>query len=416
MKIRGGNAMAASRQADKHTHRQSHSRRLRRGLIVLSVAWLWLLAAGFILIALSADPGSAAAWTGKVALVMAYQLLFILHNRDRILDGPNLAHLWGTANLLTLVRGTLAAVLAGFLFSDKPTGPASWLPALLYTVLAGLDYLDGYWARRTGTRTAMGEILDQEYDALGILLAVSLAVQFGHLPAVFLCVGLARYAFAGAAAWRRRRGLPVRPLPPSYLRRRLAGFQMAVLAVFLWPVAGPPGTVLAGLIVGVPFLLGFARDWLIVSGNLDPEDRGYLKARALFYRITRTWLPPILRILLLAVAAAVLREALQNAAQPGALPLPWVPAFLPRRELLAVAYTASRVLLLLLLSAGRFNPAAALLLALEGMRIFLYRLDLVGAAAAGAALLLYLLASRPLHPGITRTPTLGAPAAREPRS
>jgi CDP-diacylglycerol--glycerol-3-phosphate 3-phosphatidyltransferase len=281
---------AGSKPVEKHRTAAQCEKRLRRGLIVVSVTWLGLLAAGLILIARSADIGRAAAWTGKAAAVLACQLLFIIRNRRRILRGPNLAHLWGTANLLTLLRGTLAAVLAGFLFGDKPSGLAGWLPALLYTLLAGLDYLDGYWARRTGTETAMGEILDQEYDALGILLAVSLAVQFGHLPAAFLSVGLARYLFAWAAAWRRRRGLPIRPLPPSNLRRRLAGFQMAVLAVVLWPVAGPPGTVLAGLIVGVPFLLGFARDWLIASAKLDPEHRSYLKARARFYRITRSWL------------------------------------------------------------------------------------------------------------------------------
>ncbi|UCF97353.1 MAG: CDP-alcohol phosphatidyltransferase family protein [Spirochaetaceae bacterium] len=370
-----------------HAEVQSLDRRFSRGWTVLSLIDLLLLTAGFLLVRHLRDPRYGGIWILKVGTVMVYQQLFLLRNRKRILSGANLDKIWGVANILSLSRGVLIALLAGFLFTQRPSGIVGWLPALLYTTLATLDFFDGYWARRTNTQTTMGELLDQEYDALGILIAVILVIQWDQLPVAFLYVGLAKYVFAWGISWRKSRGQAVYPLPSSYMRRRLAGFQMGILAVFLWPIARPPGTLLAELIIGVPLLLGFIRDWLLVSGALDPEDEGYRKIKGIFYRVGRIWLPVILRG---AFAAAMVIIA-ATAFRPDSFPAAWITAYLPQSGLLTVIYAVARLLLLLVLVAGRFTSTSALLLLLlEGLRIFLSRLDPLGAAIVTATLLLYL--------------------------
>jgi CDP-diacylglycerol--glycerol-3-phosphate 3-phosphatidyltransferase len=371
---------------------QNFELRFRRGWYVLCVVELILLAVGLALVRHYQDLRSGAFWAIKVAAFMIYQQLFLLCNRKRILSGDNLRHLWGPANLLSLSRGLLISMLAGFLFTEKPPGLVGWLPALLYTVAATLDFLDGYWARRSNTQTRLGELLDQEYDAQGILVAVVLVIQWGHLPVPFLYIGLARYAFAAGIAWRRRRRQPVYPLPPSYLRRRLAGFHMGILAVFLWPIARAPGTVLAELIIGVPLLVGFIRDWLLISGALDPQDPDYKRMIRTFYRMTRTRLSLLARACLLFAAVPIIL----NSFGPGAPPAPWITATSAWTEPLGTAFTALQLILLLLLLGGRFTSAGSLLLLLqEGLRIFSSRLDPWGAAIISATLLLYLFGPGP---------------------
>jgi CDP-diacylglycerol--glycerol-3-phosphate 3-phosphatidyltransferase len=365
-----------------------------RGFTVLGLVDLVALVIGFFLITRYRDLRSASFWALKVGAVMAYQQLLLLRNQKRILSGDNLDYLWGPANKLSLTRGIMIALLAGFLFAAKPSGIVGWLPAVLYTLLAVLDFLDGYWARKSNTPTRMGELLDQEYDALGILVAVILVIQWGHLPLAFLYIGVAKYVFAGGIAWRSFRGKALYPLPPSYMRRRLAGFQMGILAVLLWPIARPPGTVLAELIVGVPLLLGFIRDWMLVSGALDPADPGYQKIVRTFYKVGRNWLPLIVRA---ALTIAVVRAGIAMI-QGAALTADWIPATVQRADLLIVPYAALRLLLLVVLIAGRFtSPCALLILLLEGLRIFLSRLDPWGALIVSSSLLLYLFGPGPFR-------------------
>ncbi|NIV37621.1 MAG: CDP-alcohol phosphatidyltransferase family protein, partial [Anaerolineae bacterium] len=86
--------------------------------------------------------------------------------------------------------------MTGFLFSSNLEGFFAWLPALFYMAAAIADYFDGYLARRSATASGLGVALDLELDALGLLVAVSLAVSSGKLHWAFLPIGLARYGFA----------------------------------------------------------------------------------------------------------------------------------------------------------------------------------------------------------------------------
>ena len=373
---------------------QPYKRSFYRGTAVLGLTDLLLLAAGFLLTGHFRDLSTGAIWALKAAAVMAYQLLIILRSRNKILRGENLDHLWGLANMISLARGLMIAILAGFLFAPKPAGILGWLPALLYSLLAILDFFDGYWARKSHTQTRLGALLDQEYDALGILVAMVLVIQWGHLPYPFLYIAAAKYVFAAGIAWRSFRGKAVHSLPPSYLRRRLAGFQMGILAVFLWPIARPPGTLLAQLIIGVPLLVGFIRDWLLVSGALDPEDPGYRKIKKTFYDLGSRWLPPVIRTVLAVAAVQIGLRLLQ----PAAVSPAWIPETFPQGKLLALLHTTVRLLLVVVLVSGRFtSPAALAVLLLEGTRIFMSRLDPWAAVVVSAVLILYLFGPGPFR-------------------
>lgn len=221
-----------------------------------------------------------------------------LNRRHR--DGKVLPAL-GAGTGLSLLRAGCLSLLAGFLVAPLPPEPLLWVPALLYTAAAGLDYYDGRVARRAGQVTLLGTRLDLELDSLGVLLAVGLGTLSGKLPWWYLTVGVARYAFTLGQAWRRHRRKAVADLPPSYHRRLFAGLQMGYLSAALWPVV-PAALSLATapLFAGATLTL-FLRDWLVVCRRIDPGSARWRDvegaAEALFFG----WVPVALRLALVAV-------------------------------------------------------------------------------------------------------------------
>lgn len=171
------------------------------------------------------------------------------------------------ATAVTLSRGAALAVFAGFLPVGLPTGRFAWLPAVLFALAAGVDFVDGRIARRMDSVTELGDRLDTEMDGLTVLFGTVFVVTVDLVPAVFLLVGVARYLFVAGIWLRKRRGLPVKPLPPSQLRRLLGGLAMGAIWLALLPVPGATVSRLVALAVFVPFVLNFCRDWLAVSGR-----------------------------------------------------------------------------------------------------------------------------------------------------
>lgn len=167
--------------------------------------------------------------------------------------------------LVTAVRGAAVAVLAGFVVAGRPAGLLAWLPAALFAGEALLDAVDGALARATDTTSAFGARLDTEADALALLVGSVVAVRFGAAPVLYLAVGFARYGFVVGLAVRRYRGNPVSDLPERESRRLLAAAQMLVLALVLVPALEPTLSRLLATAGMIPFLLGFARDWLLVT-------------------------------------------------------------------------------------------------------------------------------------------------------
>jgi phosphatidylglycerophosphate synthase len=132
----------------------------------------------------------------------------------------------GPASWVTLARATLAvgvAALAADSFThDTPVA----LLVTLAAVALGLDAVDGWVARRTGTATALGARFDGEVDAFLILaLSVYVAPAYG---ASVLAIGAARYLFLAGGwllQWMRA------PLQPRRWRKVVAATQGVVLTV-----------------------------------------------------------------------------------------------------------------------------------------------------------------------------------------
>ena len=272
-------------------------KRLRRRWSGFAAASLTTWCGALWLLGSTLPPEQLRAWAVGSAITLGYSLLFSRHNlRSNVRAGETIPlEVLGPGNTLTLLRGTLIGLLAGFLLLPRPSGWMGWVPAALYLLVDVGDFFDGYLARATHTATQFGQRLDIEFDALGLLIASALVVHWGVMPPAFLLVGVARYAYQFGLWWEQRRGMAIQPLPESDLRRPIAGVMMVFSSGLLWPIVPIPAARIAGLVVSLPFLLGFARDYAVVSGHLSPTSAIYLRWRARSKRILKGWAPPVLR-------------------------------------------------------------------------------------------------------------------------
>ncbi len=272
------------------------SLRWRWTLVALFYATIWLLT--YYLLQNQWQPPLANRWrlfSAALALLMLGLLWRGLpHNRRN--EQSQLWPTFGLGNWLSLVRGILLCLLAGFLFLPRPTVALTWLPALLYTTDRITDLFDGYLARRTQRESKLGAMLDIELDGLGLLLAVLLGVQYGLLPAWYLLLAVSRQLFVAGLWLRTRMGQPNRELPPSDNRRVIAGFQTGFLAVMLWPLLPPAATHFAAVLFAIPLIYSFGRDWLVVSYLLNPAGEWYSQQRRRIKLFFESWLPMLARL------------------------------------------------------------------------------------------------------------------------
>ena len=210
----------------------------------------------------------------------------------------------GAANWVTLLRAAGIVVLAGFLpLAYTPEqrlltqGKLIWIPGIIYLVISMLDLLDGYVARKQGRETELGKHLDIETDAAGLLVASLLAVALGRLPFIYLLVGLAYYPFILGIWLRQRRNLPVVTLQSRPYSRIIAGCQMGLVGMVLLPIFTPAMTFIAAYIFMTPLLVGFLRDWLVVSCRIE-TDGEQQSALDLWIRSLLKPLPIVLRLII----------------------------------------------------------------------------------------------------------------------
>jgi len=236
-----------------------------------------------------------------VAIHMQRNLFQHLKNNYRGGEEGILFPTLGAANWITMLRAGAIVALAGLLpvavhkFQGFSYG-LSWAPGIIYLGISLADLLDGIVARRQGQETELGKKLDIETDAAGLMVASLLAVALGRLSVSYLLVGLAYYFFILGIWMRQRRALPVVELQSRPYARIIAGFQMGLVGVALLPIFNPAFTRIAGLIVMMPLLLGFVRDWLVVSCRLktDADQQSSLDCWA--GAITRKTLPLVFRL------------------------------------------------------------------------------------------------------------------------
>ncbi len=152
---------------------------------------------------------------------------------------------WGPASWVTLVRATLAVIVAALVVDSS--APVALLVTLSAVALS-LDLIDGWVARRTATMTAFGARFDGEVDAFLILaLSVYVAPLYG---AWVLAIGAARYVFLlgeWLLPWMRA------PLPRRRWRLIVAAMQGIVLTVAAADVL--PRSLMQALLGAALFLL-----------------------------------------------------------------------------------------------------------------------------------------------------------------
>lgn len=267
---------------------------LKRELQLISALGGAMVMAGFGLIGLLGNGLVAGQWLLQAGLLWGWVCYFIggrlalnrAHPELPLYDDLG----WG--NRLTIVRGLLIALTGGFLFIAPSMTAYAGLPALLYSAAAILDRLDGFVARRCQQVSLLGNELDINFDALGLVVAPLLAITQGRLHVSYLLLSVAYYLYQWALQRRLKQGLPIQALPDNPLRRTLAGFQMGFIAVALWPFLHPNLTIIAGLAFMLPVLFGFVLDWWVVTGRLEAQILPHLAA------VSEQFFQPGLRLLL----------------------------------------------------------------------------------------------------------------------
>ncbi|MFQ5923628.1 MAG: CDP-alcohol phosphatidyltransferase family protein [Anaerolineales bacterium] len=339
-------------------------------LAVVTAVYLFL---GYAWLSAQWAPTYAARWLGLAAAVSIVELsvLFWWLPFNRRPGEQELLHELGPGTLATFSRGLMLSGAAGFAFLPRPPGILAWVPMALFTLGELLDYVDGYLARKTNHVTRLGESLDLEFDILGMLIGSGLAVWHRVLPWPFLIIGAATYLFRLGVWIRQRSSRPVLKLPASTSRRPIAGLMMGYLSVMLWPIVDPPATTFVGLFFLVPFLASFTRDWLVVSGAVDPHGERYARWRMRARSILLRWIPlPVRAMLVLTLiqqwvggdAYLAERRVLQNSAWPVIL----LEAVLGAMFGLGIAGRVAAFVMLfpvgLSIAFGGFNPSRALAL------------------------------------------------------
>ena len=365
--------MEQSESGDEPMILESAKRSLQRTWILLALVTASFLLLGYVGLRSQWALPYSARWLGLAAVVSIYELA-VLFRRLPINIRPGeheLLNNLGPGTLATFFRGLMLSGAAGFAFSPRPPGLLAWAPMILFTLGELLDYVDGHLARKTDHKTRLGESLDLEFDSLGMLIGSGVAVWYRVLPWPFLIIGAASYLFRLGIWIRQRSSKPARELHASTSRRPIAGLMMGYLSVMLWPIVEPPATTLAGLFFLVPFLASFTRDWLVVSGAVDPQGERYVRWRMSVRSILLRWLPLPVRTLLVltlmqqwAGGSAHLAEAL--VLRDSAWQLILLEAILGAMIGLGIAGRAAAFVLLfpvgLSIAFGGFNPSRALAL------------------------------------------------------
>jgi CDP-diacylglycerol--glycerol-3-phosphate 3-phosphatidyltransferase len=243
-----------------------HQYRQHSYIAAVFLAGLLLISGGHALLQNTWMPENAWRWACAAALALP---VLIWRIRIAFAKEPGKlpeAYFPGLANQLTIFRGLLICLLAGFLFLNSPEGFLAWIPGFLYSTALIMDGFDGSLARFRKETSAFGTFLDRDLDALGTLIGVLLAVHYARLPDWYILAGMAYYLFACAEWWREKRGLVLHPLPASRYRRYVAVVQSVFIALALLPVAVLPKSDMTAALVMIPVLAGFLRDWRIVGG------------------------------------------------------------------------------------------------------------------------------------------------------
>lgn len=207
-------------------------------------------------------------------------------HHDRISDrleesehigGDEIVHhdIYTVANIVTILRLLLIPFFFSALISKNPNSDT---PAFaLFAIAASTDWLDGMIARRTGTVTAIGRVIDPLVDRLLIASGVLGLYMVGRIELWVLLVLVLRDVYLLWGAWRLER-YHLR-LGVTFLGKATTSVLLLGFAFLIWarPVVGFPG--LGDVVVGEPLVyLGMM---MSVATAVDYTFRGRREVAAL---------------------------------------------------------------------------------------------------------------------------------------
>lgn len=85
-------------------------------------------------------------------------------------------------NTVTAVRFLLAALLMVMLMQEQTVG-IGFLSCLVFSIAAGTDWVDGYFARRYKAETILGRLIDPLADKVLVTTALVMLIPLGRVPA-----------------------------------------------------------------------------------------------------------------------------------------------------------------------------------------------------------------------------------------
>jgi len=173
------------------------------------------------------------------AIVVVFTLVLLHDNHPFARYGP--------ANQITTLRAVLVALVAGLIGEPRLPVVGVWAVGLS-VIVAMLDGIDGWLARRSHMASDFGARFDMEVDAALIMALAILAWRHDKAGAWVVLSGLLRYLFVAAGWWWQ---WLQRPLPPVRRRQAICVVQILVLIVVMMPAVTPPiSTVLSAVALG----------------------------------------------------------------------------------------------------------------------------------------------------------------------
>ena len=116
--------------------------------------------------------------------------------------------LWNAPNLITLVR--IAAIPVFLVFTYYESRVHSFIAAMIYSVTAATDFLDGWVARRHNLVTVIGKFLDPLADKLIAMSALIMLVHLGRVAAWVVVLIMAReFAVTGLRSMAMSEGIVI---------------------------------------------------------------------------------------------------------------------------------------------------------------------------------------------------------------
>ncbi len=132
-------------------------------------------------------------------------------------------------NALTLCR--IAAIPVIVILLLFPNRFCSFLAALVFSVAAITDFLDGFFARRRGLVSNFGKIMDPLADKLLVSSAFIMLTSLGYAPAWMVCIIIGReLAVTGLRSIIAEKGGDI---SASRLGKYKTGFQIAAIIPLL---------------------------------------------------------------------------------------------------------------------------------------------------------------------------------------